>query len=253
MYPILFSFGENLVLRSYSVFLAAGYLVAYMVTRKEVARKKMNPDLAETLLFSSFVGGLGGAKALFLYQNATFAQFFAEPARYLLSGFSSAGGLFGILLAAAIVSRMKKVHFQVLLDILCPAIIIGYGIGRIGCFLNGCDYGVACDLPWAVTFSESAVNVHPAQIYDTLFTIVLFAFLWKIRKNDDTPGRLASIGFVILGVQRFLVESFIRETTPSFIEGISQAQIACVALIAVFGWRLWRIYFATPALAKTKK
>lgn len=251
MHPILFRFGEDLVLRSYSVFLAAGYLVAYAVARKEVIRKKMAPDLAETLLFASFVGGLSGAKALFLYQNATFAEFFAEPARYLLSGFSSAGGIFGILVAAAIVSRMKKVDFQVVLDIVCPALVIGYGVGRIGCFLNGCDYGVACDLPWAVTFSERAVNVHPTQLYDTLFTIVLFAFLWKIRKNDDTPGRLASVGFVILGTQRFLAE-FIRETTPSFIEGISQAQLACVALVAVFGWRLLRISFAVPAPEKTR-
>jgi phosphatidylglycerol:prolipoprotein diacylglycerol transferase len=30
--------------------------------------------------------------------------------------------------------------------------MIGLAFGRIGCFLNGCCYGAACKLPWAVSF-----------------------------------------------------------------------------------------------------
>lgn len=242
MYPVLLRFGEDFYLTSYSVFFAAGYLVAYAVAAREIGRRKMDPELAPAFLLACFFGGVVGAKLLFLYQNATLAEFLADVPRYFASGFSSAGGIFGIFVALALLSKIRKISYRRLLDVVCPALVAGYGVGRIGCFLNGCDYGVACDLPWAVTFSERAVGVHPSQIYDVLSMAVLFAFLWRIRNRPAPPGWLAAVGFSILGVQRFAAE-LLRETTPSFIEGISQAQLACVAIVAVFGAMLLRIHF----------
>ena len=240
MYPVLLDLGGGLVIYSYSVFLALGYLVAYWVVSAEASRRKMDPTLASALLLWCFIAGLVGAKILFLYQNATLSEFLSDPARYFVSGYASVGGLVGIFCALAIVSRLKKTDFQVLLDIVCPALILGHGVGRIGCFLNGCDYGTACSLPWAVSFSERVVNVHPTQLYDTLFMVLLFVFLWKIRTVPRPAGFLSAVGFVILGVQRFLIE-FIRDTTPSFVEGISQAQLAALLLAAVFGIRLFQL------------
>ena len=240
MYPVLFDLGGGLVIHSYSVFLALGYLVAYWVVSAEINRRKMDPSLPAVLLLACFIAGLAGAKILFLYQNATLAGFFADPARYFASGFSSVGGLAGIFLALWVVSRLRKTHFQILLDVVCPALILGYGVGRIGCFLNGCDYGTACSLPWAVSFSQRVVNVHPTQLYDTLFTALLFVFLWKTRAEDRPTGFVSAVGFAILGTQRFFIE-FIRETTPSFIEGLSQAQLAALLLVAVFGTRLFQL------------
>lgn len=240
MYPVLLDLGGGLVIYSYSVFLALGYVVAYWVVSAEVSHRKMDPTLPSALLLACFIAGLVGAKILFLYQNATLAEFLANPVRYFISGYASVGGLIGIFCALWIVSRLKKTDFQVLLDIVCPALILGYGIGRIGCFLNGCDYGTVCSLPWAVSFSERVVSVHPTQLYDTLFMALLFVFLWKIRTQDRPTGFISAVGFVILGTQRFLIE-FIRDTTPSFIEGLSQAQLAALLLVAVFGIRLFQL------------
>ncbi len=237
MYPVLLELGEDIAIYSYSVFLTIGYLTAFWVVSKEVSRRDMDARLPGILLLGCFAGGLIGAKILFLYQNATLAEFMANPTRYFISGYSSVGGLVGILCVVAIISRVKKTNFQVLLDIVCPALILGHGVGRIGCFLNGCDYGTACSLPWAVTFPNGATNVHPTQLYDTLFMFLLFAFLWSIRQKEYPVGFIAALGFTILGIQRFSIE-FIRETTPSFIEGISQAQIAALLLALIFGARL---------------
>ena len=240
MYPVLLDLGGGLVIYSYSVFLALGYLAAYWVVSAEVSRRKMDPALPSTLLFACFIAGLVGAKILFLYQNATLTEFLSDPARYFVSGYASVGGLVGIFCVLWIVSRLKRTDFQVLLDIVCPALILGHGVGRIGCFLNGCDYGTVCSLPWAVSFSERVVNVHPTQIYDTLFMTLLFVFLWKIRTRNRPVGFVSAVGFVILGTQRFLIE-FIRETTPSFVEDLSQAQLAALLLVAVFGIRLFQL------------
>lgn len=240
MYPVLLDLGGGLVIYSYSVFLALGYLVGYWVVSAEVSRRKMDPALPSTLLLACFIAGLVGAKILFLYQNATLAEFLSNPARYFASGYASVGGLVGVFCAVWIVSRLNKTDFQGLLDIVCPALILGHGVGRIGCFLNGCDYGTVCSLPWAVSFSERVVSVHPTQIYDVLFMALLFVFLWKIRTGDRPAGFLSAVGFVILGAQRFLIE-FIRETSPSFVEGLSQAQLAALLLVAVFGIRLFQL------------
>ena len=240
MYPVLLDLGGGLPSYYYSVFLALGYLAAYWVVSAEVSRRGMDPTLPSALLLACFIAGLVGAKILFLYQNATLSEFLSNPARYFVSGYASVGGLVGIFCALAIVSKLKKTNFQVLLDIVCPALILGYGVGRIGCFLNGCDYGIACSLPWAVSFSDRVVNVHPTQLYDTLFMALFFVFLWKIRTVPRPAGLLSALGFMILGIQRFLIE-FIRETTPSFVEGISQAQLTALLLVAVFGIRLFQL------------
>lgn len=240
MYPVLLDLGGGLVIYSYSVFLALGYLVAYWVVSAETDRRKLDPTLPSAILFACFIAGLLGAKMLFLYQNATLSEFLSDPVRYFISGYASVGGLIGVFCALWIVSRLKKTDFQVLLDIVCPALILGYGVGRIGCFLNGCDYGTVCSLPWAVSFSDRVVNVHPTQLYDTLLMVLLFVFLWKIRTQSRPAGFISAVGFVILGTQRFLIE-FIRETTPSFVEGLSQAQLAALLLAAVFGIILYRL------------
>ena len=245
MYPVLLDLGGGLVIYSYSVFLALGYLVAYWVVSAEASRRKMDPTLPSALLLACFITGLAGAKMLFLYQNATLTEFLSDPVRYFISGYASVGGLVGIFFALWIVSRLKKTDFGVLLDIVCPALILGYGVGRIGCFLNGCDYGTVCSLPWAVSFSDRVVNVHPTQLYDTLFMVLIFVFLWKIRTQSRPAGFISSVGFVILGTQRFLIE-FIRETTPSFVDGLSQAQLVALLLVAVFGIRLFQLSGGIP-------
>jgi len=129
-------------------------------------------------------------------------------------------------------------------DSLAPGLILAYGIGRIGCFLVGDDYGTPSDLPWAIAFPKGAPptteRVHPTQIYDTLLMIGLFFLLWKIRKKNLPDGWLSAVMFILLGVERFLIE-FIRTTTPSFISGLSQAQLISVGMIILGALKLIQI------------
>ena len=61
----------------------------------------------------------------------------------------------GLLLATPVLilyARWHRVPVLVGMDIGAPLVMIGLGLGRIGCFLNGCCYGELCDLPWGVSF-----------------------------------------------------------------------------------------------------
>jgi phosphatidylglycerol:prolipoprotein diacylglycerol transferase len=242
MYPVLFRVGDISV-SSFSVMVLLGFLVAYILGESEFKRKGLNGNLVDLLLIASVVGGLGGAKILFLYQQVPITDFIADPVRYLASGFTFFGGLIGAAILTWLVTQMKRISFLSVTDLMSPLLIIAYAIGRIGCLLVGDDYGIPSDLPWAMAFPEGSPptteRVHPTQIYDTICMTILFAVLWGIRKKDLPTGWMTAITFIVLGAQRFLVE-FLRQTTPSFIPGISQAQIIAVVFIAAGIVILWK-------------
>ncbi|MEW6144948.1 MAG: prolipoprotein diacylglyceryl transferase [Thermodesulfobacteriota bacterium] len=241
MYPVLFRVGDISV-SSFSVMVLLGFLVAYILGESEFKRKGLNGNLVDLLLIASVVGGLGGAKILFLYQQVPITDFIADPVRYLASGFTFFGGLIGAAILTWLVTQMKRISFLSVTDLMCPLLIIAYAIGRIGCLLVGDDYGTPSGLPWAMAFPEGSPptteRVHPTQIYDTISMTILFAVLWGIRKKDLPTGWMTAITFIVLGIQRFLVE-FLRQTTPSFIPGISQAQIIAVVFVAAGIVILW--------------
>lgn len=255
MYPTVLSLNDgDIVISSYSVMVLIAYLVGYFLLEKEIVRKGYDPKLADICLIATLIGGLGGAKILFIFQHATWSEFISEPIRYFASGYTFLGGFIGSFLALILVSKIKKVNLWTIGDAICPSVIIAYGIGRIGCLLVGDDYGVPTNLPWALSFPEGSpptnLTVHPTQIYDTILMTILFIFLWKIRKKEFKAGWLASVGFSILAIERFFIE-FLRETSPSFIEGISQAQLMSLALLFIFMARL--IYITTDSVQNKEK
>lgn len=245
MYPDLVQIG-NITISSYSVMVAIAYLVAYYVMCLEVKRKGYNDSIADWILLAALFGGLGGAKILFLFQNVTFSEFFSDPIRFLSSGLTFLGGLLGAILLIYVVSIWKKVSFWTITDCTAPALVLAYGIGRIGCLLVGDDYGVPTTVPWALSFPNGSPPttemVHPTQIYDTILMTFIFVTLWEIRKYKYSAGWMFSLTLMILGIQRFLVE-FLRNTTPSFIEGLSQAQLISIVIFIFGAFNLFRLIF----------
>jgi len=235
MYPTLFSFGDINV-SSFSVMVLIAFLVAYFVGESELKRKGLNSNLADLLLIACVIGGLGGAKLLFLYQNVGFSDFISDPVRYLASGFTFLGGFLGSLLLMWFVTQMKRVGYLTVTDAAAPALVLAYAIGRVGCLLVGDDYGIPTSLPWAISFPNGSpptfLAVHPTQVYDTISMLIFFVILWMIRKKDLPVGWMTAVTLMVLGVQRFLVE-FLRNTTPSFVPGLSQAQIISILLVLV--------------------
>ncbi|MEX0999456.1 MAG: prolipoprotein diacylglyceryl transferase [Thermodesulfobacteriota bacterium] len=243
MYPTLFTVGDIYV-SSFSVMVLIAFLVAYFVAEVELKRKGLNSNLADLLLIACVIGGLGGAKILFLYQNVGFSDFISDPVRYLASGFTFLGGFLGSLLLIWFVTQMKRVRYLTVTDAAAPALILAYAIGRIGCLLVGDDYGAPTSLPWAISFPNGSpptfLAVHPTQIYDTISMLIFFIILWKIRKKDLPIGWITAVTFMVLGVQRFLME-FLRDTTPSFIPGLSQAQVISIILVLVGAVMLYKV------------
>jgi phosphatidylglycerol---prolipoprotein diacylglyceryl transferase len=237
MYPELFRIG-NFGISSYGVMAAIAFLVAYWLSSLEFKRRGLDEKLLGNFLIAAMVGGMVGAKILYVLENIPFSELVRNPIPYLFSrgGFTYYGGLFGGALLMWIVAYKNKMSFWTLGDAIAPAVAIAYALARVGCFLVGDDYGVPSNLPWAIAFPKGLpptdVRVHPTQIYEIILSVIIFIYLWKIRKKDAPTGWLFSIFLILAGLERFLVE-IIRNTTPSPIPHISIAQLMSIVMILI--------------------
>jgi phosphatidylglycerol:prolipoprotein diacylglycerol transferase len=237
MYPELFRIG-NFTISSYGVMVALAFLVAYWLSSLEFKRRGLDERLLGNFLIAAMVGGIIGAKVVYLLENVTLSEFLREPLKYILArgGLTYLGGLLGAALLMWFIAYRNKMGFWTLGDAVAPGLTIAYAIARVGCLLVGDDYGVPSDLPWAMAFPKGLPptdeRVHPTQIYEVILMGAVFIYLWKIRKKQAPTGWLFSIFLILAGLERFLVE-FVRATTPSPIPHLSLAQLMSAVMIII--------------------
>ena len=245
MYPELFRIGD-FVISSFGVMVAIAFLVAYWISSLEYKRKGLDEKLLGNVFVAAMIGGIVGAKILYLLENVPISEIMRNPVPNLFSrgGLTFYGGFFGAVLLVWIISLRSKVSFWNILDGLAPGLAIGHAIGRIGCLLVGDDYGTPSDLPWSMAFPKglppTTERVHPTQVYEAILLGIIFLVLWKIRKKEAQDGWLFSILLILAGIERFLIE-FIRSTSPSPVPGLSLAQVIALALIIVGIIKLARV------------
>ncbi|MHB0866556.1 MAG: prolipoprotein diacylglyceryl transferase [Thermoleophilia bacterium] len=239
MYPELVSIGPFTV-HSFGLMMALGFVVAGAVVYYEFRRQGMNPENVYWLTLAAAVGGLLGSKIHYLLLHLN--ELKGDP---LSSAFSGAGlvwygGFIGGLLAGILVGLLFRLDLARALDACAPGMAIGYAFGRVGCFLNGDDYGIPSTLPWAMGFPEGApptpagLTVQPTQLYEAISGVVIFLVLWYLRPRLKGKGSIFLVFLVLAGLERFLVE-FVRAQRPGQVQqqvlALGMAAIAVVALV----------------------
>src|SRR5919109_2141137 len=153
MYPVLFQFGP-VTIYSFGAFMALAALSAAWVVHVELKRHGYNPELASTMVFAAAIGGLLGARALFIIEE--WNNFLSSPGAYIFTGagFTWYGGFFGGGLGVSWGGRKKKKTWVIGADIAAPALAIAYGIGRLGCHVAGDGgLGKVTSGPWGVAYT----------------------------------------------------------------------------------------------------
>lgn len=251
MYPILFQFGP-ITVYSFGAMMALAALSAGWIVSIELKRQGYNSELASTLVFAAAIGGLIGARILFIAEE--WQGFLAEPLRYIFTGagFTWYGGFFGGAAAGLWVARKNKIPSLIGLDIAAPALALAYGVGRIGCHVAGDgDWGTVTDVPWGVAYTNAivgwadpntgipyppGVRVHPTSIYEFLQGVIVFGVLWALRKKGFAPGTMAWLYLMLAGSMRFVVEFW--RINPAVGFGLSEAQWFGLVLTGVGLWQL---------------
>jgi phosphatidylglycerol---prolipoprotein diacylglyceryl transferase len=241
MRPILFDIGPFPV-RAYGVMLIVGFLLGLWRATKVAKRYKIAQEDVMDVSVLVLLAGIVGARILFLLLEVPHEGWgvFGGVLRVWEGGLSFHGGLIAAIAAVAIFVRVKRIPFLQLCDLLAPSLAIGYAFARIGCFLNGCCYGVATSLPWGVRFHEPDGTLtppsHPAQLYAFAINLIIFWLLTRVERMNRPRGFIFASYLVLYSVYRFGIE-FIRKgvTAEVWFGGLTQAQVASLAGIAVFG------------------
>ena len=232
MYPTIIDFGP-VGIHSYGLMLATAFITVVFVIQSELKRRGFVPELASAIVMAAAIGGIVGAKlySALLDGHITFRELFST------SGLVWYGGFIGGCLGVIIVILRSPNPFLPTIDIVGPTVVLGYGIGRIGCLLAGDgDYGPPSDLPWAMAFPNGIiptdVPVHPTPIYETLISVTFFGILWSQRRRfEATPGVMFGMSLIALGVERFIAEFW--RLTPRVLGWMSAAQLFSIAAFVI--------------------
>lgn len=232
MRPVLFEiFG--LPINSYGVSKAVAALVAGFVMARAFRRAGWDPDQAWNIVIGASVLGFVGGKIYYLAENIGSLSIHDFGS----SGFTWYGGLIAGTATVLVMARRAGLSWTRLAGMVPVPLSLGYGIGRIGCFLSGDGtYGRPTDLPWGVAFPEgtmpTTVPVHPTALYETLFAFALAALLWAAGRRMP-PVPVLGLYAVLSGVARFLVEEL--RINDEVLVGLTQPQIWSLVLVTVGG------------------
>ncbi|MBU0580562.1 MAG: prolipoprotein diacylglyceryl transferase [Candidatus Margulisbacteria bacterium] len=242
MYPVLIN-TSIFTLHSYGVMVALAFGLAIFYCYKNVKKSGLDISGDQILSIATFliIFSMLGARWFYVIQfwkdfNYDWLAIFLFKQR---EGFVFYGGLLTGTVYLVWYTWHYKINFWKFMDYVIPAGALGYGIGRLGCFLNGCCYGRPTSVPWAVVFPHHPGEWrHPTQIYEALFGLVLFFILkyWQEQKTQFS-GQVFLLGIIAYAVERFLVE--LLRINPLY-GPFSQAQWISIILFLLSSYFYWQ-------------
>jgi len=213
--PVFLRLGP-IQLRWYGLMYMLSFIIGFFVLRRFAKYRKLNmsTDDLYDLLFYLILGVMIGGRLgyVLFYDLASYVRAPLSIFAIWQGGMSFHGGFIGMILAAIWITRKKGWNFWEIADLVCAAVPIGLGLGRIGNFINGELYGRVTTVPWAMVFPEGGpMPRHPSQLYEALLEGLLLFFIlrWFYRKNFHS-GTVFWALLAFYGLFRFLVE-FVRE------------------------------------------
>jgi phosphatidylglycerol:prolipoprotein diacylglycerol transferase len=218
MYPEIFGIP---FLHTYGALVAAAFLAGVWMATRLAKRAKLDANEVANLSIYCALAALAGAKLMMFVVDLPY--YTEHPREIFTMATLQAGGVFyGGFLAALGVAwwYLKKTGLPPLktADVCAPAIALGHGIGRLGCFSAGCCWGTQCSRPWAVTFTNPVASqtvgvplgipLHPTQLYEAFAEFLIFGILYRRISKPHAAGAIIALYLMLYSAARFFVEFF---------------------------------------------
>lgn len=269
-------------------FIGGVVLAAIMIFWKYYSKKKERLDkpvyeeievhpyqLTGNILIITAISGIIGAKLFHNLEN--FGDLINDPigAIFSFSGLTFYGGLISGTIFTLWYARKNNIPIRDMIDSSAPALMLSYGLGRLGCMVSGDGcWGIANlnpkpdwlswlpDWMWAFRFPHNVIGegipidpcsgkfcnileypVYPTSFYDFVLCGIFFLVLWSVRKRINVRGALFSIILIIMGVQRFFMEKIrVNNIISTFGIEFTQAELISVIIIILGFISLWFFY-----------
>ena len=282
MYPILFEY-NNFQISTYGFMLMMAFIICNYLLKKYLVSINIKSSIGEDIIFYAAIGGIIGAKIYYIleYYNSgegynnllglysilqgliTFnLSLFISGISDFGSGLVFLGGLIGGMISVSIYIYYKKLNWLKVSDWVAPYLILGQGIGRLGCFFVGCCYGKPTLINWLFPFPNGRppttyesfqynypnifneyvkflynpgdfIKVHPTQLYEFIIYISCFALLSLRRKNKKYNGQIMLEYLFFAGLSRFFIEFLRLNPVYSYTFGLSSAQVLSSIMILI--------------------
>lgn len=218
-----------------SLGMAGGILLAWLIARK---RGKYNEDVFN-MGFSVLLAGLAGSRLWeVVFDWDYYRSHLLDIPALWQGGLSVQGAVFGGLLGVFIYTRKKGIPFWEYCDILAPGVLLGQAIGRLGCYLNGCCFGIpASSAAWGVIYPPGT-DAHtlygetpliPAVLYESAWDLFMMALLLFLIPRKPFHGFIASLYFTMYAAGRIVIEYFRADSLTAW--GFKTAQITSAITI----------------------
>jgi phosphatidylglycerol:prolipoprotein diacylglycerol transferase len=256
MHPEIFKLGP-LAIRAYGLMLFISFLVGLFYVRSRARFKGVDPDFTVNLAFLVIVAGVLGARLFYVLYH--WSEFAGSPLDIInpfgketigIVGLNLYGGLVCAVAVGLFYIHKKKQPLWETTDLFAPAIALGTFLTRIGCFLNGCCFGKACDLPWAIHFPPGSIPdsvlpgqaIHPTQLYMSLAGLIMFFILYMLDRRKHFAGMTFSVFLMAEALSRFVIE-FVRYYEDAMLVRILGLELTYNHLLAVPLFMLGLILF----------
>jgi len=168
---------------TWGFFFGLAFAVGYFLTLYRAKKKNISVQQILILTWIIFLGAALGSRVAYLLQFPN--QLLSDVSllwRFYQGGLMIWGGILGAILFFWLYVKIAKMDFWEMADLFTPAVALGIGIGRIGCFLINDHIGAATSLPWGILWPDG-ISRHPVALYESLVGFALFAIFWYLPFN----------------------------------------------------------------------
>ena len=244
MHPILIKLGP-LTIYSYGFMAALGFLVGGLATIYFARKQGISVELILDLAIYVIIAAIFGARLFYVigdweqYKNNWLEIFMLQN-----GGLVFLGGLIFATLAVFIYAKTKGLPYLKILDVITPGVFLGQAIGRIGCFLNGCCFGLPTKMPWGLVFPKGSLaseffpwqHIHPTQLYSSLSVLIIFGLIIIVVRFKKFDGQVFLSGLIFYSIYRFIVEFFRYSPIHWWKLTPSQWIVMIIFAVALYGW-----------------
>lgn len=236
--PVAFTIA-GIEVRWYGVLISVGIYLGLHLALREIRRLGEDEDKFLSLFLYVIPAAIIGARLYYVAFSGNLGWYLRNPLALINTrqgGLAIHGGLIGGFLVGWLFTRRHQIDFLKWADAAAPSIILGQAIGRWGNYFNQEAYGRETNLPWAM-YIDGAYR-HPTFLYEFLWNLLVFAWLWHRRRHKKFDGELVLWYFLLYSVGRFFIEGL--RTDSLMLGPFRVAQLLSLALIAICSYMLWR-------------
>ena len=243
--PILVKLGP-LTIRWYGLLIATAVLLGVSLSQYLAKRRHVDPDLVGDLAIWLVVGAIPAARIYYvLFQWPEYAQHPESIVAIWQGGIAIHGAILGGIVAALIFTRLKRVSFWQMTDIVAPSLILGQAIGRWGNFFNSEAFGRPTNLPWKLFIPPerrppeylSNEYFHPTFFYESVWDLMVFGLLLTLffRGLKGRPrlkiGTISMVYMVAYSLGRLWIEGL--RTDSLMLGPLRIAQVVSLVSVAI--------------------